>query len=191
MLEKSKIYRLLGILLFAIACSGTSEKPALEYMPDMANSPAVKAQETFMRSPVLGTNPRGFHAYPYKVEEGDLAGEALSNPYPINKEVLLRGQKSFETYCQVCHGPVAKGNGSIVPKFPQPPSLHSDKVRSWSDGRIFHVVTKGQKLMPSYSSQVTEEERWAIIHYMRALQRAVHPLAGDIQAYKQALEGQI
>ncbi|HZE19942.1 MAG TPA: cytochrome c, partial [Candidatus Angelobacter sp.] len=67
-------------------------------------------------------------------------------------------------------------------KFPMPPSLLSEKVSGWPDGRIYHVITRGQNLMPSYSSQILPEDRWAVIHYVRALERAAHPLPQDLRA---------
>jgi mono/diheme cytochrome c family protein len=73
--------------------------------------------------------------------------------------------------------------GYIVPKFTQPPSLLSDKIRNWPDGRIFHVISRGQGLMPSYESQVPTRQRWAVIQYVRALQRAAAPTAADLKRY--------
>jgi mono/diheme cytochrome c family protein len=86
------------------------------------------------------------------------------------------------TYCVVCHGPKGDGQGYIVPKFPMPPSLYSPKVTNWPDGRIYHVITHGQNLMPSYASQILPEDRWAVIHYVRALERAANPLPQDLAA---------
>lgn len=166
-----------------LSCSNP-ERPERVFMPNMVDSPAVKAQETVMKTPPEGTLPMGYDRYPYQKEEGDRAGEELANPLKSKKAVLALGQKKYDTSCIVCHGPTGKGNGTIVPKFPMPPSLHSDKVREWSDGRIFHVITKGQNLMPSYATQITPEERWAIVYYVRVLQRAVHPTQEDREAFK-------
>lgn len=165
-----------------------SEKPTLEFFPNMVDSPSVKAQEQKMNSPVPGTVPVGFEVYPYKVDEGDKAGSELKNSLKFTKENIEKGKELYNTYCLVCHGPSGKGNGTIVPKFPMPPTLHSEKVTTWSDGRIFHVITMGQNLMPSYKTQVKPEERWAIILYLRALQRAVAPTKEDLEAYKKTLE---
>ena len=57
-------------------------------------------------------------------------------------------------------------------------------MRGWGDGHIFHVITKGQGVMPSYAQQIQPEDRWAVIHYVRALQRAEHPTEEDIRALK-------
>jgi len=171
-------------------CSHRKEKPALEYMPNMAYSPAVKAQNedpmhpgmSAMRTPVPGTVPRGFTPYRYAIADSLVAQRELMNPLPRTADVLGRGQRVFMTYCVVCHGPKGDGQGYIVPKFPMPPSLLSEKVSGWPDGRVYHVVTLGQNLMPSYASQILPEDRWAVIHYVRALERSAHPLPQDLRA---------
>jgi len=171
-------------------CSHRKTKPALEYMPNMAYSASIKAQNedpmhpgmSAMRPPVPGTVPRGFTPYRYAVGDSLLAQRELVNPLPRTAEVLGRGQRVFMTYCVVCHGPKGDGQGYIVPKFPMPPSLLSPKVSGWPDGRIFHTVTRGQNLMPSYASQILPEDRWAVILYVRALERAAHPGPQDLKA---------
>lgn len=171
----------LGVL--ALSACGKHEKPNTVYMPDMAYSPAFKAQEEGgMRVPVKGTVSRNHVSYRFPTDpEG--AGRELRNPLRRSKETLARGQKMFNTYCIVCHGAGGAGDGTIVPKFPRPPSLTSEKVVGWPDGRLFHVMTAGQNLMPSYASQVDEEDRWAIAHYVRVLQRAANPTPDDLKAY--------
>jgi mono/diheme cytochrome c family protein len=172
----------LTLALGALAAC-THEKPNFIYMPDMVYSPAIKAQsEGSMRSPVKGTVPRDFEIYPHPHEaKAEEVGKEFHNPLKATKSVLARGQALFNVYCIVCHGPAGEGDGSIVPKFPRPPSLQSDKVRAWIDGNIFHVVSAGQNLMPSYASQISPQDRWAIIHYVRALQRSKHPTPDDLK----------
>lgn len=183
----SKTYILLLAASFAVAaCGRDHKKPTYDYMPHMNDSFAVKAQHLGpfgegMRVPPAGTVAQD-SPQPYKyTNDPEAAGRELRNPVARNKEMLLKGQKYFNTYCMVCHGTKGEGNGTIVPKFPQPPTLHSDKVRNWPDGRIFHVITAGQGLMPSYATQLTAEERWAVVNYVRVLQRAVNPTAADIR----------
>ena len=175
-------------LFLATGCS-TKKTPTLEYMPDMAYGPRLAAQredplrpgEPVMRGPVPGTVPRDYTPYRYAQADTAQAQAELSNPLPRTAEVIGRGQRVYMTYCVVCHGEKGDGQGYIVPKFPMPPSLYSGKVRNWNDGRIFHVITRGQNLMPSYASQVLPEDRWAVIHYVRALQRAAHPDSQDLK----------
>jgi mono/diheme cytochrome c family protein len=180
-------------LAAAIVLSGCSHRkttPAFEYLPDMAYSPAVKAQNedpmhpgaAAMRQPVPGTVPRGFTPYRYAAGDSLIAQRDLVNPLPRTADVMGRGQRVFMTYCVVCHGPKGDGQGYIVPKFPMPPSLLSPKVSGWADGRIYHVITRGQNLMPSYASQIEPEDRWAVIHYVRALERAANPRPEDLKA---------
>lgn len=160
------------------------DEPNMIYMPDMVNSPAFSAQqEGAMRMPVKGTIPRGFTPYPYANRPEDSG--RMKNPLKPTKAVLARGEHIFKTYCIVCHGPKGMGDGYIVPKFPRPASLQSDKVRNLPDGRIYHVITVGQNLMPSYASQIAPADRWAVIQYVRVLQRAEHPTPDDLKVSEQ------
>lgn len=177
----------LFLLCFSVGC-GERLKPTFEYMPGMMDTAVIKAQEFPMRSPVEGTIPRGFEPYPYKAGEGPLAAQKLINPLPMTRDVLMLGQESFNTYCVVCHGPQGLGNGSVVPKFPRPPVLTSDKIRNWKDGEIYHTIMMGQNLMPSYASQTTPKQRWAIAHYIRALQRADRPTEHDLDMLRDKLK---
>lgn len=167
---------------------GDSGRPPLDYVPHMFDSEAVKAQHLGPdgiagRNPVPGTLAINQEVYHFATDP-DGAGRDLKNPLPRTKSVLVRGQKLFNTYCIVCHGKRGEGDGNVVPKFPRPPSLQSEKVRGWTDGRIFHVLTIGQNLMPSYASQVSVDERWAIIHYVRVLQRSMSPTPEDVKEYE-------
>lgn len=177
--------------LGAAGCSHRKREPALEYMTNMAYGPRFAAQRedplnpgySLERPPVEGTVPRDYT--PYRFAQADTTEAVLAlgpNPLPRTTEVLGRGQRVYMTTCVVCHGEKGDGQGYIVPVFPQPPSLLSEKVRNWPDARIFHVVTRGQNLMPSYASQILPEDRWAAIHYVRALERAAHPTEQDLAA---------
>lgn len=73
------------------------------------------------------------------------------------------------------------GDSRLRGQFPNPPTLHSDRVRNMKDGGIFHIITEGQNVMPSYASQISEDERWAIVHYIRVLQRSVNPKESDLR----------
>ena len=172
---------LLAIGLAAGLVGCRHSEPNVIYMPDMVYSPAFKAQkEGSMLMPVPGTIPRDFEPFPY-ANDPEAAGRELKNPLTRTHAVLERGRHVFETNCAVCHGAHAEGDGSIVPRFPRPPSLHSEKVRDWSDGRIYYVISMGQNLMPSYATQVLPGDRWAAIHYIRTLQRSKKPSEKDLQ----------
>jgi mono/diheme cytochrome c family protein len=181
-----RIVPLWFFVMLLAACAG-GEQTAVEFMPHMMDSPAVKAQEAPMRGTIEGTIPRGFSPYPYGIDEGELAGAALHNALPRTEANFLRGQQVFNTYCTVCHGERGKGDGSVVPKFPRPPSLLSEKIQNWSDGRLYHVITVGQNLMPGYAGKVRPADRWAVAHYVRALQRASNPQGDDMKHYKRRI----
>ena len=158
-------------------------EPNVELIQDMMESPALKAQdfETFdrmkgsSRLPPEGTVPVGFAPYPYHLQP-DLAEKNLKNPYAGNTtvEIIELGRTKFETYCAVCHGYEGKGDGPVSVKMSvKPPSLLSEKIRGqYNDGRIYHVITDGQGVMSSYAYQlVNQNDRWAIVQYVRSLQR--------------------
>ena len=140
----------------------------------------INADVNGMRQPVDGTVARGLMPYPY-ADEPDSAGANLINPLNFTEQNLKLGQDKFDIYCSPCHGFHGEGDSRLHGQFPNPPSLHSEKVRDWSDGRIFHVITEGQNVMPSYASQLTREERWAVILYVRALQRSLNAKESDLQ----------
>jgi hypothetical protein len=132
-----------------------------------------------MRPPVEGTVARGFIPYEYKGLK-DSAVINLSNPLPYSKVVIAKGKTKFDTYCSPCHGYFGKGDTRLHDQFPKPPTLHSDKVRNWSDGNIYHVITNGQNIMPSYEKQINRDDRWAIVHYIRVLQRSQNAKDSDL-----------
>ncbi len=135
-----------------------------------------------MRMPVEGTVARGFIPYPYTHEDkADSVGKFLVNPLLPTKEVLDLGKKKFLTFCSPCHGNFGTGESRLQGQFPNPPSLHSDKVRGWPDGSIFHIITVGQNVMPAYRYQISRKERWAIVHYVRTLQRAMNAKESDVK----------
>ncbi|MBK9294071.1 MAG: cytochrome c [Oligoflexia bacterium] len=163
-------------LMFAFTLVGCEKKtPDWEMTPDMYESTSFKAQKedpnspdgAAARIPPENTIPRGYTPFDCTETDNEKAGKTLKNPLERTKQVLERGQKIYSTYCLVCHGVKGTGEGSVVPPFPRPPSLISEKVRDWKDGNIFHVITCGQNLMPKYNVQVGVMDRWAIIHYIR------------------------
>ncbi len=135
-----------------------------------------------MRLPVEGSVARGFIPYPYMGEVNP--EEVLSNPYLPTKENLELGQRKYLTYCSPCHGNFGDGDSRLNGQFPNPPTLHSNRAREFNDGMIYHIVTNGQNIMPSYASQVTREERWAIVNYIRVLQRAKNANDSDLELIK-------
>ncbi|MCO4782262.1 MAG: DUF3341 domain-containing protein [Candidatus Cloacimonetes bacterium] len=153
----------------------------------MVNQPRLDAQEesTFfkngrsMQNPVANTVARGYMPYKY-AGNPDAANKDTHNPVPMTEENLALGKKMYEITCSMCHGDFAKGEGRLKGNL-VPPSLHSSKAKKWTDARMYHVIVEGQNVMPSYAKQLDEKERWAIIHYVRALQRAMDAKESDLK----------
>ena len=146
----------------------------------MHDSPAREDQEKGMKVPPAGAVSVEERVYPYSVS--DLAAAAaLKNPVAIDEQSLKYGQMMYETTCIVCHGAKGLGAGYIIPKYPKPPSLTSAKLRDWPDGKIYHVISNGKGRMWSYKSQLTPMERWSVVNYVRALQRAEYPEPEDLE----------
>lgn len=133
-----------------------------------------------MRKPVEGTVARGFIPYEFKGMPDSLV-VPVANPLPVTQKVLDLGKKRYNTYCSPCHGYYGKSDSRLRGQFPIPPSLHTEKVRNWKDANIYHVITNGQNVMPSYERQISRDDRWAIIHYIRVLQRSANAPDSDVE----------
>ncbi len=169
-------YFLLNKLLFMPPFTWMAEQEKLS-----PQSQSVMFQDGYgMRNPVEGTVARNFMPYEFKGMPDSAVKNSL-NPLPFTKENILRGKAKFDTYCSPCHGYYGKGDSRLNNQFPNPPSLHSDKVRNWSDANIYHVITNGQNSMSSYAKQVQREDRWSIVHYIRVLQRAMNAKDSDLE----------
>ena len=191
--------QLTSILSFVVLAMGLSgcyvkhAQPYYSYAPDMHYAPSLKAQEAGSMRPLPEhTIPRNFR--PYSIETME-AAKAHLNPVLKSKAVLMKGRQLFNVYCIVCHGKYAEGDGLVAakanwprPLFPRPPTLQSDKIRDYKDGQIFHIITMGQNLMPSYAEKLNDEERWSIIHYLRVLYRAKHPTPDDLKKAENYVE---
>lgn len=123
-----------------------------------------------MRVPPVGTVARGF--MPYTYESPDSAAKYVSNPTLPTKENLKLGERKFVTYCSPCHGNLGEGASRLRGNMPPGPDLRTQHYMDFEDGRFYHTITKGKGIMPGYESQITREERWAIINYIRTLQKA-------------------
>jgi hypothetical protein len=110
---------------------------------------------------------------------GDQWGSGI--PLPVTRELIERGQQRFNITCAMCHGAAAAGNG-ITKQYGLATvvSLQDDRIRKMSDGEIFNTITNGKNTMMPYGSNVVVADRWAIITYLRALQRSQHATVADV-----------
>lgn len=102
-------------------------------------------------------------------------------PMAVTPQFMLRGEQRFNINCAVCHGPTAAGNG-IAKQYglATVASLQDERIRNMPDGEIFNTITHGKNTMMSYGPNVTVQDRWAIIAYLRALQRSQNATIGDV-----------
>jgi len=108
-------------------------------------------------------------------------------PFPVTKDVILRGQDRFNVYCSPCHDRAGDGNGMIVRRgYRKPPSYHTDKIRQLQNGFIYDVITNGFGAMPDYAAQIAPRDRWAIVAYVRALQLSRNASINDVPAEARA-----
>jgi hypothetical protein len=163
-------------------CHIDKSKPNFELIQDMMESPAIKSQEfdedspnhAGMRVPPEGTQPRGFEPYPFPTNPE--ASKTLKNPFEksFSEETLKTGIKYYTIHCSICHGVKGEGGEKMTVAETmalKPPSLLSDKIKGWSDGQIYHVITMGQGVMGPYASHIPQKYRWQVVQYIRHLER--------------------
>lgn len=184
----------LAMVLVVIITAGwflraNSARPNFEFMPDMAHSarynayaanPVLAGGET-LQAPAPGTIPRGDARLHYAANPQDAlrAGEELVNPVSLdNANARQRGAAVFTNFCAECHGGDGRGMGPVAQRgFPPPPSLFAARAVNMKDGQVFHILTYGQNNMPSYAGQISRQDRWNVIVYLRSLQRPALPPA--------------
>jgi mono/diheme cytochrome c family protein len=108
-------------------------------------------------------------------------------PLPVTTDLMERGKQRFNINCAVCHGPTAAGNG-ITKQYGLATvvTLQDERIRKMADGEIFNTITNGKNTMLAYGPNVTVTDRWAIIAYLRALQRSQNATAADVPAEHRA-----
>lgn len=121
-------------------------------------------------------------------------------PVKVDADLLNRGQDRFNIYCTVCHDRVGTGQGKVMPYATAMsviiPNFHWDGLVKGKefykfkghelrdkDGYIFYTITNGKGVMTPYGDQLSPADRWAIVAYIRALQKLTvkpsekHPVA--------------
>jgi mono/diheme cytochrome c family protein len=185
------LYILSGILLSGCTREQPSSKPPIHPIRDMYDQPKYKPQgegkffenDAAMRTPVAGTVERGYLRnddiyYKGMNPDGGFVKEA---PVDVTLQLLNRGHERFDIYCSPCHSRVGDGKGIMVSRgYVPPPSFHTDRIRNMPDGEIFDVITHGVRNMPSYAHQINPDDRWAIIKYLRALERSHNATIEDV-----------
>lgn len=184
-------YFLLGFILLVLVivsiagCRGDiSRRPPIEMFPDMDRQPRVRPQTLSRffpdglgsRLPVPGTIARGAPYQDIPFNTGRLSGATNFVefiPVPVTELLLARGRERYDIYCTVCHGAAGDGRG-VTSRYQMvgTANFHDLRLVTMTDGEIFNTITYGKNLMGAYGPQIDIADRWGIIAYVRALQRA-------------------
>lgn len=181
----------------------TMSKPPIHLQRNMYNQEKGKAQAKSaffadgrtMRTPVAGTVPRGRSvvADPAVLASDTdphyVFGKVDGNPasvYPkqvvVNMTLLRRGQQRFNIYCAACHGTTGNGDSMVTRRgfAPAPFDLNSEATRARPVGELYDMVTNGVRNMAGYGKQLNVADRWAVVAYLRALQRSQATVLADV-----------
>jgi len=189
-MKKYIIIILIG-LGFMTSCNHQQENTSWDYMGDF-DMYYSKAYESYspdkhfkngmtLQKPIVGTVARewtDYEPYPFTDKFGDKlkAGRVLHNPLTNSKKNIATGKLKYNIYCALCHGFEGKSDGSITKVknakgnkvYPVPPAdLTTDLIQNKPDGEIYHVITMGSAVMGSHTSQISPEDRWKIILYIK------------------------
>lgn len=179
-------WTLLALFLLAmmvvLALRPNPAVPNVEFLPNMVHSAAyasfspnpVLPGGTTMQPPVPGTVHRGYEPVHYQATPEDAlrAGAELKNPLDPEK-ARQRGAVVYQNFCTPCHGGAMRGDGPVLQHgYPAPPNLMGEKSMKLAEGQMFHILTFGQKAMPSHASQLPVNDRWSVIAYVRSVQNA-------------------
>ena len=196
----------LALLPFAFiyrARHSHSPLPRIHFVQGMDNQPRYRSQQVNpffadtreARPPVAGTIARG------RLDADDGIGKGLRDgkwidtfPVPITESLLARGADRFQIFCAPCHGLAGYGDGMVAIRadrlmegtWVQPTSMHDATVLARPVGHLFNSITIGIRTMPSYGSQIPVDDRWAIVAYVRALQRGGHAPVSVLTAAERA-----
>jgi mono/diheme cytochrome c family protein len=199
-------YTLAFVAILALSVMGfrgmTSTRPPIEVFPDMDHQSKYKPQaESKFFADGRADRPIPAGAVPYgrsagqkdpaflKADdfhyEGKLADGSFGRGFPkeidVNRAFVERGQGRYMIYCAPCHGQLGDGNG-ITKSYGMltTPTYHDDRLRAMAEGEIFNTITHGKNTMFSYADKLTPDDRWAVVAYVRALQRAAHGKIDDV-----------
>lgn len=180
--------------LLSAACSNfPSREPPFWIFPDMKKQDKVKYEgESPFFADRRGSRRPVAHTVAQETYNPDVAYSTginadgmyvARNPEPIDHALLERGEAKFNIYCSPCHDRTGAGRGVVSAKSNWiPGNLHEERIVGFVDGELFHVVTNGRRSMPSYRFQIPDKDRWAIVAYVRVLQRAWLGKLDDVPA---------
>ncbi len=134
-----------------------------------------------VRPQVVGTVARSQLQTGYLASGMIDGAEADGLPFAVTYDLLRRGQERYNIFCSPCHSRVGNGKGMIVQRGYYPATnFHTDRLRHAPLGHFFSVITNGYGAMPDYAAQISPQDRWAIVAYIRALQLSQNATDNDV-----------
>jgi mono/diheme cytochrome c family protein len=193
----SALLALIPFLLIAQARATKSSVPRLHLWPDMDYQAKFKTQTEnsifgdgrTMRQPVEGTIAVGQLQEETRFFEGREGEHWVTDiPMEVTPQLVARGRERFDIYCAVCHGLTGEGDGIVSlraieredPTWIKPLSIHAEAVCTQPIGQIYGTISNGIRSMPAYGPQISPEDRWAIVLYVKALQRSQNATIDDV-----------
>jgi cytochrome c len=188
------IFSIVAVLSITGFRGSKSKLPPWEIFPDMDRQDRYRPQgaSPFFedgrgdRPPVPGAVAHlSFEEDPY-FATGKMDGSFGSGiSVPVTHELMALGREKYNIFCIVCHGESGDGQGvtkakSLVMPMVATPSYHDDRLRDMPEGEIFNTVTYGKNTMGAYGAKLRLRERWAVVVYLRALQRAQNSTIADV-----------
>lgn len=157
-------------------------EPSLERMLEQPRVDPFEGSSFYENGMAMRSPPRGAIPVERSIDEPTVTlgmnGAAYVERVPISVDRALveRGRERFEILCATCHGINGDGESVVAENMDQrkPPSLHEARIRAFPAGRLYRVVRVGYGLMPSYAAQLSVEERWGVVAYVRALELSRH-----------------
>jgi mono/diheme cytochrome c family protein len=159
-------YLLLMLTVFAAGTTGVFGWP---WSSDMWQQPSIKTNEETIAYPSNSVSKD--QAMKPMLMTREEFEQITQNPQQPTQASLQRGEQLFYNLCFICHGKEGKGDGPIIKKGFYPVDLTSPATQSRTDGYIYAYIRYGGKvMMPSYRENVSPEEAWDVVNYVRKLQ---------------------
>jgi mono/diheme cytochrome c family protein len=192
------VYLIFGLLVIMVVSlagfrGSKSTRPPFEIFDDMDRQPKVKAQSASAffadgradRPVPANTVARGHLDADDALHQGRNADGSFIAGFPdaltVDQTLLHRGQNRYTIYCAPCHGALGDGNG-ITKSYGMgaTATLLDERIRTMPSGEIYNTIAHGKNTMLAYGDKLGAEDRWAVLAYVRALQRASHASTADV-----------
>ena len=195
---------LLSLSLVPMACvivnwtDPVKTETRIQVVPDMDSQPKFKAQSVnpffsdgrSARQWPASTVPRSLDAQAAELPPGMFPDSTYVTEFPlqVDEALLARGRERYDIFCATCHGLTGAGDGMIsrrAEKLAQgtwtpPTDIATQPVIDRQHGYLYNVIANGVRNMPGYGHQIEPRDRWAIVAYLRALQRARTATVDDV-----------